>query len=222
MSLFQAWPANAPCERCCGPPPTSPCLQPPYSKLDGSFWNAGLGPHALLQAYLRLPFVLCFKPTLLSRTLGPSLSSCLPPAPAVPVIPPFLMCPDRPHVAPIPSTHSFLLCSLHSAAPALKESPLHFSGQPILFLLASADQHFPLKASPDDPQPHSVSQFSGLCFLLLHRCSPHWIGGQLQGHPRECEARASPCSWLTVPPPAPAAPWCTVQGLAHSTCCQYC
>lgn len=96
-----------------------------------------------------------------------------------------------------------LLPSLFPAqcCPSLEGASSTFFFWPTPTILqASADQHLPLEASPDAPVPSSVSQFSELCFFLLHICSPHWIGDQFHGDPRECEARAGPCSsWLTYP-----------------------
>lgn len=97
-----------------------------------------------------------------------------------------------------PTPPFFVPCTV---LPQPRRSLLYFFFWPTPTILqASADQHLPLEASPDAPVPSSVSQFSELCFFLLHICSPHWIGDQFHGDPRECEARAGPCSsWLTYP-----------------------
>lgn len=141
MSVFQAWPAigfhlspagDAGLVRI-GPPRGSPCLQPPYSRPEGSFSNLGLGPHILLKPFPKLPLPSASRPHFLARCLVPR-PLALPPSPALPLTTACsLPCCSQNHPVwtPSPSRPSSLPCSLHSVDPAWKEPPHSSSGYPL-------------------------------------------------------------------------------------------
>lgn len=84
--------------------------------------------------------------------------------------------------------------------------PHFFPGQPPRSFRPQLTSTSLWKPPLTTPIPSCMSQLSELCFLLLHRCSPHCSGCQLHGQARTCPSS----SWLT--------PSGSVQGLAHSSC----